>query len=79
MLGNVVDCLLQAFPAFGAESFVEGDVGLVGDTEIVRGVYDLLVELENRVLFGEKVLRDLGDVGVETYTQIGALFLYLGK
>ena len=73
VLVEVRDGLLKRNPALHAHALVESKVGLVCHAIGCCGVDNRLVEGEDGVFLLQQVLRNLLDVGVETYTQEGLL------
>ena len=66
---EILDSLLKSHPSLHAKALVESEVGFIGHAERRSRVNDGLVELKDRVLRRQEVLRDLLYVSVETYTE----------
>ena len=68
---------LERSHALDTQTFVECQIGLVGNAVGCCGVDDLLVEEENRIFFLLDAFRHLADVGIQAYTEKCFLLEYL--
>ena len=65
LAADVLHGFFQCLPAFHAQAFVEGQVGLVGHTEVGRSVDDGLVEGKDGFVAVQQMVGDFLDVRVQ--------------
>ena len=68
-------CLLQASPAISAQTFVKGQIGLIGNRIRYGSIDKELVKGKDRIgLLLQNVSRNLLNIGIQSDTKIGTLF-----
>ena len=77
MLVQIVNGLFKGHDSLHAEGFIESQIGLVGHTVVCRGIYDGLVEGEDRVFLIQQMGRNFLQVGIQSYAEERLLVKYL--
>ena len=66
---QIVDRLDKGLPTLNSVSLIEGGIGLIGHSEVMRGINDSLVKSKDRILFRKQVLRHLVQVHIQSDTK----------